>query len=967
MVETRRRVIAGIALVALPLLLLLVLPWAAGFAVDLAWFRALGHGDVLTTPLWTRLGLGVSAGALAFALVAANLTLAARLAKGRGKPLRLGEPERPFELDLGHVLSRLALPFAALIGLGFALSAAGHWAQWLMLAHAHPFGQSDPIHGRDIAFYVFTLPFLDAVYGWLLGITVVALLATAATYFLRGALGLGRKHGTARAVRVHLSVLGSLLMLVLAYGAWLSSMSVVLSDAGLVAGAGYADVHARLPMIRAQLAVALLAAALIGFAATRRRLVLYGVALGLYLAVGLLGRGLYPAMLQKYVVEPNELERERPYLEHEIASTRAAYALDGVELRELAGDPALSWAQIEDHSATLSNVRLWDHRPLLDTFGQIQEIRTYYDFVSVDNDRYRIDGALRQTMLSPRELSSRSLPNRTWINEHFTFTHGYGVTLGPVNEADGEGLPVLFVKDIPPASVPGAPEVARPQIYFGELTDEYVFVNATAREFDHPSGEGNVYASYEGSGGIALDGAMVRAALALDLGNPKILLSDDLSASTRVLMHRRILERVARLAPFLRFDHDPYMVIRDDGSLAWIVDAYTTTDRYPYARRDGAFAYIRNSVKAVIDAYDGSVDLYVNDEEDPILATWRDVFPGLMQPLASMPADLRAHLRYPLDIFGVQARMLATYHMDGPELLYNREDQWQVPGAQRGREGVEPMEPYYTVMRLPGEARPEFILMLPFTPARKDNLAAWMVARSDGPELGHLRVYELPNDRLVYGPQQVLNRINQDPTISQALSLWDQRGSEAHFGTLMVVPIEQSLLYVLPLYLRSEGGRIPQLKRVIVVHENHIAMAETLAGALEAVFGREPAPTEAGEHELAASASEPVEAPAASASAAEPPLPAPDTDPRVAALQHYDRAVAAQRRGDWAGYGEELEALERALRALQPERARSEPSEPTGPEEQAQPERAHPEQAQPEQAHPEQAQPEQAHPERAQP
>lgn len=924
--KKQRRAFLGTLLGALVVALVFGLPWLASFWVDLRFFEELGHPEVLLTPLWAKLGLGLGVGVAFFAVLYGSLRLAGRSRARKLEPIVVGPDARTVELDLAGVAQRFVLPLS--LGASFVggLVGAQSWRELLLFLHAGSFGRVDPVFSRDVGFYVFTLPLLEHLFRFLMAGLVVAMLATFTLYLARGAFRVeeGRPHALPMA-RKHLSAIGALIFLVLAFGAWLASARLVVSQDGLVAGAGYADVHAALPMIRAHTAIAVVGAVMIALSATRKRLVLVWAAVGLYIATGLLGRGVYPAALQGWVVEPNELERERPFIEHEIESTREAYGLTDITTRELSGEVPLSWDHVISNRATIDNVRLWDHRPLLDTFGQIQEIRTYYDFVSVDNDRYLLDGDLRQIMLSPRELSSDSLPNRTWINEHLTFTHGYGLTLGPVNEATAEGLPVLFVQDIPPASTVPELRIERPQIYFGELSGDYAFVHTSNREFDHPAADENVYRDYDGPAGVPLGSAAFRAALAFETGSSQVLLSDDLSSESRVLLHRRVTERVSMLAPFLTLDRDPYMVVREDGTLAWIVDAYTTTSRYPYSRSaGGGIAYMRNSVKAIVDAYTGEVTLYIADPNDPILATWRGVFPDLFTPLAEMPTDLRAHLRHPIDLFHVQSQMLTTFHMDSPELLYNREDQWQIPSLRRGQT-TEPMEPYYTVMRLPGETEAEFILMLPYTPARKDNLAAWMVARSDGEHLGELVVYEFPNDRLVYGPQQVLNRINQDASISAQLSLWDQRGSQADFGTLLVIPIEESLIYVLPLYLRSEGGRIPQLKRVIVVYENQIAMRETLDAAIAEVFGR------GGEEEATATAAEPpaegepaTEGEAETGAVATP----SDTDPRVRAMQSFERAVAAQRRGDWAAYGEELERLGEALRELQPESARPEDARP---------------------------------------
>jgi len=924
---SKRRAYVGAGVFVALLLVVFALPGLAELWVDYAWFEQLGHPDVLLTPLWAKLTLGLLTGLGAFALIGGNAYLALRLGEdGPGpRPIPLGDGQT-LELDFTKAISRLALPASIVISLVFALVGAGRWREWLLFRHGRPFGELDPVFSRDVGFYVFELPFLDHLFWVAIAGVGLTLVLTGAIHFVRGTLRPGER--TDRAARVHLSAIGAALFLLLAYGAWLASAHLVISQEGLVAGAGYTDVHARLPAIRVHLAVAVVGAVMIGFSATRERLVFVITPVLLYGLVFLLGRLLYPAIIQTYVVEPNELERERPYLTHEIAATRSAFALDTVSERELSGDLALSWSDVENNRETIDNVRLWDHRPLLDTFGQIQEIRTYYDFVSVDNDRYVIDGRLRQTMLSPRELSPASLPNRTWINEHLTFTHGYGLTLGPVNEADDEGLPRLFVQDIPPvSSLHDELAVTRPQIYFGEIGADYVFVGSENDEFDHPAAQENVYRDYDGAAGIPLGGSAFRAALAIRTGDMKVLLSDDLGPDSRVLLHRNVAERVRRLAPFLILDGDPYLVVRDDGTLAWIVDAYTTTNRFPYSRAtEEGVSYIRNSVKAVVDAYDGTVDFYAADPDDPILATWSAIFEGLFAPLDEMPEDLQRHLRYPIDMFSLQARMLSTFHMDEPALLYNREDQWEIPALSRGQ-SRQRMEPYYTVMSLPGEDHAEFILMLPFTPARKDNLAAWMVGRSDGEHRGELVAYRFPNDRLVYGPQQVHNRINQEAHISQQLSLWDQRGSQADFGTLLVIPIEESLIYVLPLYLRSSGGRIPQLKRVIVVYENQIAMAETLDLALARAFEQpeaedEPEAPPAAEA-AAASGEAPVEAEAEEASEA------PDSDdPRVLALHHFRLAVAAQRRGDWATYGDEPARMETQLQALQPDDAPPPPPPP---------------------------------------
>jgi uncharacterized protein len=677
--------------------------------------------------------------------------------------------------------------------------------------------------------------------------------------------------------------------------------SLLYSTTGPLVGASFADLHATLTGLRVAGLAALAGGALVLWGATSQRLARNTVlALGLYFGVSLLGVGLYPTIVQRLIVAPNELVKETPQLAQHIAATRRAWALDGVVTRDLTGEARLTERDIRANRPTIDNVRLWDRDPLLQTFGQLQEIRTYYDFVSVDDDRYWIDGQYRQVMLSPRELNSASLPTRTFINERLTFTHGMGLTLGPVNQVTQEGLPVLFIKDLPPVSSVSL-RVTRPAIYFGELTDSWVFARTRQREFDYPSGDENIFATYEGTGGVRVGSFWRRLVLAAHFRSLKVLLSSDITNESRAMYVRNIRERARTALPFLLFDRDPYLVIDDVGRLRWILDAYTATRRYPYAQPlpDGT-NYLRNSVKVVIDAYDGTVTAYQADAADPLVRTLAKVFPGIFQPLDSMPADLRRHLRYPEDLFRIQSDMYATYHMSEPEIFYHREDQWQKPVLSRTGEAQDPFV-RHMIMRLPEERQAEFILMVPFTPRGKDNLASWMVARNDGEHYGQLIVYRFPKQSLVFGPAQIVNRINQDTEISRQISLWDQRGSEVVRGNLLVIPIEESLIYVQPLYLRAEGGRIPELKRVVVAHQNRVVMEETLEAGLARLFGGAVGSAGAG------------------AGAA------PTTtlgDGRAAdlarrAAESYRRAVEAQRAGDWARYGEELTRLGELLRQLQ--------------------------------------------------
>ncbi len=622
---------------------------------------------------------------------------------------------------------------------------------------------------------------------------------------------------------------------------------------------------------------------------------------------------MYAAFLQRFIVTPNELDKEQPYIQYNIAATRRAYALDRVEEREMSGDAELSAKDISANAATIENIRLWDHQPLLQTFGQIQEIRTYYDFQSVDNDRYRIDGKYRQVMLSVRELNSDSIQNRSWVNERLFFTHGYGLTLGPVNQVTTDGLPVLFIRDLPPVSTVNI-KLDQPSVYFGELSNDYVLVRTRQPEFHYPRGNDNETTFYEGSGGVPIGSLLRRLMFAVRFANANILLTNEISNESRILFHRRITERVRILAPFLTFDSDPYPVVAS-GRIFWIQDAYTTTANYPYASRieyrpGASLNYIRNSVKIVIDAYNGSTSFYLAEPNDPLAQTLAKVFPGVMRPLSDLSTDLREHVRYPEDIFRIQATIYQQYHMTNPVVFYNREDQWQTPVLEVERNSV-PMQPYYTIMRLPGEKDPEFIQMLPFTPRLKENLAAWMVARSDGPHYGRLFVFQFPKQKIVFGPRQIVGRINQDQTISPKITLWNQQGSSVIWGTLLVIPINESLLYVRPLYLRSSEGRIPELKQVIVAYQNQIVMAETMTEALSQIFG--PSVQKALEPDRLASTATSVvqtavETPATPAAPAGRPV--ATGEPTMAALilemkQHFERADKALKDGDLALYAEE--------------------------------------------------------------
>ncbi|MDH4232878.1 MAG: UPF0182 family protein [Nitrospirota bacterium] len=876
------------------------LPQFISLYVDWLWFKDVGFETIYTAKLNAQAITALTGILAGFVISYLNIGFAMKATKGR-TPVITSYGQTIPQFDILRLFDRLKIIVPAGVGVFTGMILNGNWLKFLYFLNGADSGYFDPIFGKDVSFYLFTLPVYEVIVTVLLFILGVSFVVSSLNYILKGAVLLTPKGiVTERAASAHLSVMTALFFLVLAAKAYIGMHTLLHSAHGHVAGATYTDVHAVIPFLKAQIVVALASAFLLMANIFLKRSLIFIGTIVLYLLVSFVGSSVYPAILQKFVVAPNELVKETAYIKHNIAATRKGFGIDGVEERNISGSTTLERDDITKNSATIKNIRLWDHRPLLDTFSQIQEIRTYYEFETVANDRYMINGEYRQTMLSPRELSTESIPTRNWINETLTFTHGYGLTLGPVNQVTPEGLPVLIIKDIPPVSAADNIKVSRPEIYYGKLSSRYVIVNTKSKEFDYPSGEQNVFTEYAAKSGVAIDSFFKKIAFSAYFGSLKLFLSNDITPESRILFHRNILERVNKVMPFLMFDSDPYMVISDDGQLFWIYDAYTVSGRFPYSQPIGnRINYMRNAVKVTINAYDGSMKFYIADREDPIVRTIEKTFPGTLQPLSEMPADLKSHIRYPLDIFDIQTMVYSTYHMEDLQIFYNKEDQWEIPvmGADLN---ARPMESYYTIMKLPGEKKEEFILMLPFNPKKKDNLSAWMVARSDGEYYGNLLVYRFPKDRLVYGPKQIVARINQDTEISRQISLWDQRGSQVIQGTLLVIPIENSLIYVQPLYLRAETGKIPELKRVIVAYENRIAMEETLDAALSRIFGDVR-----------------VSEGAVSAAAVRPPAVREETGLASAAREHFDRAMKAQREGNWAMYGEEIRKLGEVIRKMQ--------------------------------------------------
>ncbi|MEH2054308.1 UPF0182 family protein [Nostoc sp.] len=794
------------------------------------------------------------------------------------------------------LLTAIAILFSPI----FAFILFQHWPKVLQYFHPTPFNRTEPLFGRDISFYVFSLPFWELLELWLMGLCLYGFIAVTLTYLLSAnSLSQGIFPGFSPQQQRHLYGTGGLLMLVVALSYWLSRYELVYSSRGVSYGASYTDVTAQLP---AYTVLCILAVAIAYYLLWRtffwrsksqhRRLVFYS--LGVYLLLVAIAGIILPTVVQYLIVQPNELQREQPYIQRTIALTRQAFDLEAIDARTFNPQGTLTEADIQKNNLTIRNIRLWDQRPLLETNRQLQQIRPYYRFPDADIDRYTLVTDItsrrpptpqktiepqeavesterRQVLIAARELDYSAVPQeaQTWVNRHLIYTHGFGFTVSPVNTVGPGGLPEYFVKDISGDSsalttsseaIRQSIPIGQPRIYYGEITNSYVMTGTRVRELDYPSGSDNVYNSYDGLGGVEIDSAWRRWLFAMYLKDWQMVLTRDFLPETKLLLRRNVKQRIQAIAPFLKFDSDPYLVAAaanqdfpsNPSYLYWIVDAYTTSDRYPYSDTgsDG-INYIRNSIKVVIDAYNGTVNFYIADSSDPIIATWAAIFPKMFKPLSTMPVNLRSHTRYPVDFFKIQSERLMTYHMTDPQVFYNREDQWQIPNEIYGSE-PRPVEPYYLTTSLPtvpfvGESsrREEFILLLPYTPKQRTNLIAWLAARSDGKNYGRLVLYVFPKERLVYGTEQIEARINQDPVISQQISLWNRQGSRAIQGNLLVIPIDQSLLYVEPIYLEATQNSLPTLVRVVVAYENRIVMAQTLEQALQGIFKPEVTPAPA--------------------------------------------------------------------------------------------------------------------------
>ncbi|MGM0471207.1 MAG: UPF0182 family protein [Bacillota bacterium] len=815
------------------------------FYTDWLWFDNLGYLSVFKTIFFTKLSVQAAIMLIFATFVFVNLLITKReilnhkqnYNKDADDPL--AEERNSFlSVVTSKHLTWIFIGVSILVSFLFSSVSSEAWQIVQKFIHSTSFGVADPIFNNDVSFYVFELPFYQFIYQLLTLLLVVSGALSAGVYLfinskelLAGGISKGSR------AKYHLSVLVALFMLVKAWGYLLSRYELLYSTRGVAFGASFTDVNANLLALNvlAILAAVVAVFMVINIFTKNLKLVFGGVAVLIVVSIGL--GSIYPAFVQQFNVEPNELAKEEQFIKHNIRMTREAYNLNQIKEQEYPVSRKLTEQDVEDNPTTINNIRLWDVRPLKDTYSQLQEMRLYYNFGNLDIDRYQIDGELRQVMLGARELNQNQLPDRanTWINRKLKYTHGFGLTMNLANRVTEEGMPEFLIKDIPPESELDIP-LKEPRIYFGEQTNNYVVANTPAKEFDYPAGDQNVYNRYHGSGGVQLDSFLRKAAFSFKFSTLKLLLNGDINQDSRLLFDRNIQRRINKITSFLKYDEDPYLVLNEDGKLYWIQDAYTTTDMYPYSEPyNNSINYIRNSVKVVVDAYSGEVNYYIMDQSDPLIRTYSKVFPNLFKEFSQMPDGLKEHVRYPEGLFNIQSQLYRTYHMSDPTVFYNKEDLWEIPNERFAGNTIQ-LEPYYTIMELPDEDQSEFILMLPFTPNRRNNMISWLAAKSDPKDYGELLLYKFPKQRLVYGPMQIESRIDQNSAISRQLTLWDQKGSNVIRGNLLVIPIDDSILYLEPIYLQASQSRIPELKRVIISDGNQIVMARNLDAGFERLF-----------------------------------------------------------------------------------------------------------------------------------
>jgi hypothetical protein len=913
-------------LIAVVAVILLFGRTAISYWVDLLWFRSLGYGEVF----WKTRGLewGIFAGFFASTfLILYGIFSALKHAHIDDLPsdhtIYIGG--QPVNLSLKPVLQIVSIGGSLVVALLTGGTMAAEWqtlALWWYAPQAAA-GTADPIFGRPLDFYLFTLPAWQLILGWLLTLSVIAcvialvfLLVSGGTRALNGSRGLSGLPWRGLSVSI------GFLLLVVAGRVYVSRFESLFEHHTIFDGVTYTDAHVTLTgllVVCAALVLGALIAAVGGIFAPRGRWLVAAVAPAVvcYAAVAIVGW-----YVSSFLVKPNELVREQPYIAHNIDMTRQAYGLDRFVQREFPAETTVDATDPANNQPTLQNIRLWDWHALQDTLQQIQEIRTYYDFPDVDIDRYQIDGSMREVMLAARELNVEKLPesSRNWINEKLIYTHGYGITMNPVNGFTSEGLPTLLMSNMPVQSTTPSLSVTRPEIYFGELTNTDVYVKTRQQEFNYPQGDTNNLTSYQGTGGVELGGFLRRAMIAFDRGDlAKLPFSDDVNSQSRLLMRRGVHDRAATLAPFLTFDNDPYVVLSDDGRLSWILDAFTRSDSYPYATHytvaGQSVNYMRNSVKVVVDAYDGTTTFYVFDNQDPIMAAYRGIFPSLFKDASEMPAGLRKHVRYPELLLKLQAEVYGLYHMTNPEVFYNREDLWtvatEVGMGEGGAQQTQAMEPNFVLMKLPDESGVEFVEILPFTPANRNNLIGWIAGRSDGEHYGTSVVYDFPKTKLVDGPLQIEARIDQNAQLSGQLSLWNQQGSHVRRGTLLVIPSGRALLYAEPIYLQADRSPMPELRLVVLALQDKLAYGPTFGAALSSLFG-------GGASSLSAAEAPAVQTAAGAATATSgTPAPVQDLNALIKEagkdFDEYQRLTAGGKLGE---AGQKLDALKQVIEKL---------------------------------------------------
>jgi len=869
---------------------------------DYLWFNALGFEQIFLITLFSKIKLFVIAAAVFFLFATINIWISSKITE-----------KKKFSF-------KLKLLITTILSVVIGISVSSEWFKFLQFINQTSFNLVDPIFAKDVSFYIFSLPFYQFILGFLMSTVVITTILVVLNYlssyldlkqiFVTPKVPEGeitplaksfdfKTLFTKRKAIAHSGILISIFFLLLAVKHYLSRFLIMYSKQGIVVGAGYSDIVAYLPMIKIMMFLAVIMAVLllvwVFFISKqpklrKRHIIVY--ALFVYFLFGFLGPTIIPGLVQTLKVSPNEINLEKPYIENNIKFTRIAYGLADVEEKYFSADMKLTSEILDEAKETIDNVRILDRRPLTKTYKQTQEIRLYYDLAGIDIDRYNINGKYTQVMLAPRELDQNQITEnaKTWVNLHMVYTHGFGVVMSPVNQVTKQGLPNYFIKDIPPIYTVDEEnlKISKPQMYYGEKDDKFVLVNTKTKEFDFPKGNTNEYINYDGKGGVVLNSFFKKLLMVIKFTDIKILLSSDISKESKIMFTRNIVKRISKITPFLEFDSDPYLVI-DGGRLKWIVDAYTVSGEFPYSEKFGPINYIRNSVKIVVDAYDGDVSYYIMDISEPLIQTYAKIFPKQFKSFENMPAGLKEHIRYPKDLFKIQSQIYSTYHMDDIKVFYNKEDAWQIPYEVYGVGQKVKVEPYHIIMKLPDEDKEEFVLMTSFTPIKKDNMIAWMAARSDGDDYGKLILYKFPKDKLIYGPLQIEAKIDQDSEISKQLTLWSQQGSRVTRGNLLIIPINNGILYIEPLYMQAETGQLPELKRVLVSDGVSVVMEKNLAIALEVLFGKSKQVV--------------VEKEIESATLEE-------------AQTYYDLIEDSMKQGDWTGIGANFDKLGSVLDSL---------------------------------------------------